>query len=110
MSKITIGGETFDYDGTRQPVSEALWIEKIYKRRYVEWQSDLVAGDVKAFIMLACLVWRRDGRDVTTAFEDILEGRKDFDLNEMLTSMREAESEDAGTEPAGADPTTPGEP
>jgi len=32
--KIVINGETFEYDGEKQPVHEALWIEHVYKRRY----------------------------------------------------------------------------
>ena len=46
-----------------------------------------MAGSAKALIMLACLIWRRDGRNVETAYQDILDGRADFDLNEMLQSM-----------------------
>jgi hypothetical protein len=88
--KIVVAGETFDYDGAKQPMSEALWIEHVYKRRYAEWQSDLEAGSVKALAMLACLIWRRDGRDVSTSFADILDGTLDFDLNEMLQSMADA--------------------
>jgi hypothetical protein len=90
MAKIIINGETFDYDGTKQPTSEALWIEHVYQRRYGEWQEDLAAGSARALIMLACLVWRRDGRDVDTAFQDVLDGTTGFDLSEMLTSMAEA--------------------
>ena len=69
---------------------EALWIEHVYKRRYGEWQDDMQAGSAKALIMLACLIWRRDGRDVSTSFADILDGTLDFDLNEMLQSMADA--------------------
>lgn len=87
-------------------MSEALWIEHVYKRRYAEWQADLEAGSAKALCMLACLIWRRDGRDVDTAYADLLDGKTDFDLNEMLQSMVEAG--EAAQEEA-ADPTTPGE-
>jgi hypothetical protein len=96
--KVVISGETFEWDGTKAPMSEALAIEHVYKRRYAEWQSDLQAGSAKAMCVLAWLIWRRDGRDVP--FEDILGGTIDFDLNEMLTSL--AESAEAGAEP---DPT-----
>ena len=85
MTKITIGGETFDYDGQRQPMSEALAIEEVYGRRYAEWQTDLAAGSAKAYCVLAWLVWRREGRDVP--FEDIIGGKVDFDLGEMLKSI-----------------------
>jgi len=84
-------------------MSEALAIERVYERRYAEWQSDLAAGSAKAMCVLAWLIWRRDGRDVP--FEDIIDGKADFDLMEMLESMSEAaEAEKA----AAADPT--GEP
>jgi hypothetical protein len=103
--KIVLGGETFDYDGTKTPMSEALAIERVYERRYAEWQSDLAAGSAKAMCVLAWLIWRRDGRDVP--FGDILDGQADFDLVEMLESMAEAaEAEKA----AAADPTGPQDP
>jgi len=103
--KIVLGGETFEYDGSRAPMSEALAIERVYERRYAEWQSDLAAGSAKAMCVLAWLIWRRDGRDVP--FEDIIDGKADFDLVEMLESMAEsAEAEKA----AEADPTVPSAP
>ena len=103
--KIVLAGESFDYDGAKAPMSEALAIERVYERRYAEWQSDLAAGSARAMCVLAWLIWRRDGRDV--AFEDILDGKADFDLMEMLNSMSEsAEAEKA----AAADPTGPPDP
>jgi hypothetical protein len=99
--KIVLAGETYEYDGTKAPMSEALAIEHVYKRRYAEWQSDLAAGSAKAMCVLAWVIWRRDGRDVP--FEDILDGKADFDLLEMLTSMAEA----AEAEAAEPDPTEP---
>jgi len=103
--KIVLAGETYDYDGTKAPMSEALAIERVYERRYAEWQSDLAAGSAKAMCVLAWLIWRRDGREVP--FEDILDGKADFDLVEMLESMAEsAEAEKA----AAADPTGPQDP
>ena len=87
-------------------MSEALVVEHVYKRRYAEWQTDLAAGSAKAMCVLAWLIWRRDGRDVP--FEDIIEGRAEFDLLEMLTSMAEAaEAERSAAEP---DPTPPSAP
>ena len=103
--KIVLGGETFDYDGSKAPMSEALAVERVYERRYAEWQSDLAAGSARAMCVLAWLIWRRDGRDVP--FEDILDGKADFDLGEMLESLSEAaEAEKA----AAADPTGPPDP
>lgn len=107
--KVVLNGETFDYDGQKAPMSECLAIEHVYKRRYVEWQSDMEAGSAKALCVLAWIIWRRDGRDVP--FEDIIEGRADFDLMEMLTSMAESAMAEAGAgiadESAAPDPTTP---
>ena len=88
-------------------MSEALWVEHVYKRRYAEWQEDLSAGSAKAMCVLACLIWRRDGRDVP--LQDLLDGTVDFDLMEMLTSMADAAKEAEGA--AGpADPTPPSAP
>lgn len=105
--KVTLDGQAYEYDASKAPMSEALWIEEVYQRRYVEWQSDLQAGSAKAMCVLACLIWRRDGRDVP--FADVIGGKVDFDLGEMLTSI--IESAQAETEAAGEaepDPTTPG--
>jgi len=102
--KIVLAGETYEYDGSKAPMSEALAIERVYQRRYAEWQTDLSAGSAKAMCVLAWIIWRRDGRDVP--FEDILDGKADFDLLEMLTSMAEAaEAEAAAAKAAEADPT-----
>ena len=105
MAKVVINGEPFDWDGTKAPMSEALWVEHVYKRRYAEWQEDLQAGSARAMAMLACLVWRRDGRDVP--LDDVIEGKVDFDLMELLTSLAEsaAAEQAAAAEP---DPTSPG--
>ena len=91
--KVVLAGESFDWDGTRAPMSEALWVEHVYKRRYAEWQEDLAAGSAKAMCVLACLIWRRDGRDVP--LDSILDGTVDFDLLEMLTSMAESAEAEA---------------
>jgi hypothetical protein len=99
--KIVLAGETYEYDGSKAPMSEALAIERVYERRYAEWQSDLAAGSARAMCVLAWVIWRRDGRDVP--FEDIIDGTTDFDLLEMLTSM--AEAAEAEAKAAEADPT-----
>jgi hypothetical protein len=100
--KIVLGGEAYEYDGSKAPMSEALAIEHVYKRRYAEWQSDLAAGSARAMCVLAWVIWRRDGRNIP--FEDIIDGKADFDLLEMLTSMAEAAEAEAA---AAADPTEP---
>ena len=108
--KVSINGEVFEYDGTKAPMSEALAIEDVYKRRYAEWQDDLRAGSAKAMCVLAWVIWRRDGRHVP--FGDILSGAVDFDLNEMLGSLLEsiaaeakAQEEADAEAAAGANPT-----
>lgn len=100
--KVVINGIAHDYDGQRAPMSEALAIEDVYKRRYAEWQSDLAAGSARAMCVLAWIILRRDGTDIP--FEDIISGKFDFDLVEMLTSMAESAAE------AEADPTVPSAP
>ena len=96
--KVVLGGEPFDYDGGRMPMSDALWIEHVYKRRYAEWEADLNAGSAKALAMLACLIWRRDGRDVP--LQDLLDGKTDFDLAEMIGSMAESLAAEAAAQAA----------
>ena len=109
MAKIIIDGETFDYDGQKQPMSEALAIEGVYGARYAQWQDDLWAGSAKAMCALAWIIWRRDGRDV--AYEDIIGGKVDFDLGEMLRSIIDAaEATAAEAKAAEADPTVPPDP
>jgi hypothetical protein len=106
--KVTIDGQVYEYDGTKGPVSEALWIEHVYKRNYGQWQQDLAEGSARAFIMLACLIWRREGHDVSTAFQDVIDGKIEFDIDEMARTM--AESAIAAEKAQdGQDPTTPGE-
>lgn len=111
--KVTIDGQVYDYDAARAPVSEALAIEDAYKRRYVEWQADLQAGSARAMCVLAWIIWRRDGRDVP--YQDIIDGKIDFDLGEMIASIIEsaqAEAEAAAgreaEEAAGPNPTPAG--
>jgi hypothetical protein len=99
--KVIINGMAYEYDGQRAPMSEALAIEHVYKRRYAEWQTDLAAGSAKAMCVLAWIILRRDGTDLP--FEDIINGKFDFDLVEMLTSLAES----AEAEAAEPDPTVP---
>lgn len=85
--KIVIGGESFEFDLDRRPMSEALAIEKAWGRRYAEWEIELTAGSAEAFAVLAWTILRRDGRDV--ALQDILDGKFDFDYREMYRSINE---------------------
>ena len=109
MAKIIIGGETFDYDGKQQPMSEALAVEEVYGKNYTQWQDDLWAGSARAMCVLAWLIWRRDGRDV--AYADIIDGTADFDLGEMWRSIIESgEAAAAEAKAAEADPTGESDP
>jgi hypothetical protein len=91
--KITIGGETFDYDLDSRPMSEALAIEKAWGRRYAEFQHEVAAGSAEGWAVLAWAVWRRNGRDVQ--LQDILDGKVDFDHTEMVVSVNVAAAEEA---------------
>ena len=97
--KIVLAGETYEWDATKVPMSEALAIEDVYKRRYAEWEADLNAGSAKAFCVLAWLIWRRDGR--TVPFGDIIDGTADFDFREMLQSLAESAEAEAAPDPTG---------
>ena len=88
--KVLIGGQVYEYDGRKAPTHEALWIEHVYKRNYGQWQVDMAEGSARAFIMLACLIWRREGRNVDTAYQDVLDGKIEFDIDEMVHSMAES--------------------
>jgi hypothetical protein len=106
--KVTIDGQVYEYDGRKGPVHEALWIEDVYKKNYGQWQVDLGQGSARAFIMLACLIWRREGRNVETAYQDVLDGKIGFDIDEMARSMGESALAEEKAQ-AEADPTTPGD-
>lgn len=105
--KITINGESFDYDNSRMPMLDALAVEQVYGSKYVEWQVDLAAGGARAMCALVWLIWRRDGRDVP--FADIIAGKVPLDADEVMAAIIEgvnAEGEAAAAEGA-PDPTTP---
>jgi hypothetical protein len=97
--KVVIAGMAYEYDGQRAPMSEALAIEKVYERRYAEWQSDLQAGSARAMCVLAWIILRRDGTEVP--FGDIIDGKFDFDLIEMLESLAESAQAEAAPDPTG---------
>jgi hypothetical protein len=109
--KITINGEEFayDFDFSHMPMSEALAIEKVANRRYVEWEMAFTGGGAEAMAVFACLVWSRDGRDVKV--EDVLSGKVDFDFSEAYSSVIAgivAARQEAMA--AAANPTSPAEP
>jgi len=116
--KVVINSETFDFDGSRKPMSEAMAVEREWGRRYFEWETELAAGSLEAFCVFVWLVWRREGRDV--ALKDVLDGTADFDYGETLASViaaggeaGEASGTEVPTVPAGpltdpaGTPTTP---
>ena len=86
--KFTVNGEAFDYDLAHVPMSDALAIEKAWKRRYAEWEAELYAGSAEATAVLIWLLWKRAGREVP--LQDILDSEVDFDYSEVLRSITEA--------------------
>ncbi len=66
---------------------DALCIEDTYKRPLRAMGGRPGGRSARAMCVLAWLIWRRDGRDVP--LQDILDGKVDFDLGEMLQSMVE---------------------
>jgi hypothetical protein len=95
VAKVTINGETFDFEQTRRPLLEALTIEDNLKCRYADWETDLQAGSAKALCGFIWMVWARDGRDVS--LEDILSGKVEVNLAEVNIEPDEGD----------ADPTSP---
>ena len=102
MSKIRINGETFDYDQSHHPMSEALAIEEAMGMRYVDWESELAAGSMRAMCGFVWLVWRRNGRDAD--IKSILSGETEIDLDELLTSLMEARQENEPDPTSGDSP------
>lgn len=104
MAKIIINGESFEWDNSRKPMSEALAIENALGMRYADWETELQAGSMKAMCGFVWLVWRRAGRD--TALKDILSGDVEIDLGGLMDSLEEAAREEkAAAEAGAADPT-----
>jgi hypothetical protein len=101
--KVRIGGESFDFDEARRPMSEAIAVERAWGRRYAEWESELQAGSAEAMAVFVWLVWRRDGREVELA--DILSGEVDFDYRELEQSILEVAVERQKAAEAEANPT-----
>ena len=102
--KITVNGEAFDIDLAHVPMSDALAIEREWKRRYAEWEGELYAGSAEAVAVLVWLLWRRDGREVP--LEGILSGEVDFDYSEVLRSITEAALQAKADAEAEAGPTS----
>lgn len=102
--KISIDGEVYDYDLAHVPMSDALAIEREWKHRYAEWETEFYAGSAEAACVFAWLLWRNNGRDVP--LQDILDGKVDFDYSEVLRSIIDAAmAARAEEEEAKADPT-----
>ena len=101
MAKVTINGEVFEYDFTRQPLEEMLALEKALKTTYGQWTTDRQAGSARALAGLIWLVWRRNGREVD--FADVESGKVPLDLADF-------DIEDAGEEPGPTKPPTEASP
>lgn len=78
MAKVTINGEVFEYDFTRQPLTEMLALEKALGTTYGQWSADRQAGSARALAGLIWMVWKRNGRDVD--FAKIESGEEPVDL------------------------------
>ena len=94
MAKVRINGEYFEWDRTRKPISEAIAVEralKDYFGNYQQWQDGLTAGSAVAYAGLVWLIWRRNGRDVPIG--DLLDGKVDFDQNEVEFEPDEGETD-----------------
>lgn len=97
MAKVTIGGEVFDWDPVRKPMSEALAIEEALKIPYVQYEEGLAEGRARCLAGFVWLVWRRNGREVPLA--DILSGAVDVDLGALEMHPDEGEGEAGPTVP-----------
>ena len=105
MAKIRINGEVFDFDRSHHPMSEALAIEQATGLRYVDWETELASGSMKAMCAFVWLVWRRNGRDVP--LDDITSGKTEIDLDELLTSLMEARQENEAADPTSGEAPAP---
>jgi hypothetical protein len=108
MAKIRINGETFNYDQSHHPMSEALAIEQATGMRYVDWETELSAGSMRAMCGFVWLVWRRNGRDVP--LDDILSGEIEIDLTDLLASFLEMGQENQEPGPTSGDSPVPSAP
>lgn len=91
MAKITINGETFEYDRARTPLSEAIMVEKDLGCRYEQWQQDMQAGSARALAEFIRIVWLRNGRDIPLA--DIESGAVEVDLSSLNIEDDEVEED-----------------
>lgn len=108
--KVTVNGEAFDtgLDLGHVMMADALEIERLAGRRYVEWEQGLLGGSAEAAAVLACLAWKRAGRDVQLA--DILSGEVAIDFSELYASVMDALVEAIRARAAAENPTSGAEP
>jgi hypothetical protein len=97
MAKVHINGEVLPFDGTRQPMTEALEIEQAAKVPYEQYRRDLTAGSARAMCIFVWTVLKRNGRDVS--LEDILSG--EFEINMYDYWIEQDEDEEPGPTAAG---------
>lgn len=101
MAKITIQGETFEFDGNKKPMLEMMELEKQSGMRYGEYEQELAAGSIKAIATFVWQVWYRDGRNIPLS--DILE--MDLDLGDLFESLEAIGAEAAAEAEAKENPT-----
>lgn len=85
--KFTINGETFSSDWAidRVSMADAIAIEKVANRRYIEWEADFLGGSAEALAAFVVLAWQRDGREIE--LKDVLDGSVEFGFTEAYRSV-----------------------
>ena len=104
--KITVNGETFSssWDLGHVSMADALAIEKVANRRYVEWETEFLHGSAEALAAFVVLAWQRDGREVD--LKSILDGSVELDFTEAFSSVMDALAEELNARAAAENPTS----
>lgn len=104
--KFTVNGETFSSSWALGHVSmaDALAIEKVANRRYVEWETEFLHGSAEALAVFVVLAWQRDGREVE--LKSILDGSVEFDFSGTYASVMDALTGEFDARAAAENPTS----
>lgn len=90
--KITIAGESYEYNPDRLLNTEAIALQKVTGMRPPEFGKALEQGDAIALTGLVWLIWRRNGHEV--AFDDV-----EFDFGDLV--IEDTPKEPAEDSPSG---------
>lgn len=103
--KFTVNGEPFSssWDLGHVSMADALAIEKVANRRYVEWETEFLHGSAEALAAFVVLAWQRDGREVE--LKSILDGSVELDFTETYTSVMDALAGELNARAAAENPT-----